>query len=145
MVGNLNKFKIPESWSCALTMSYWHHVTHDIVLCIILSTSDVRHVTMRLVNCLLFWTSTFQHHLFCSFLDGASADYDDLQLHCGVYGFNKEKVLKRLWALKKEIQPFLQEHRLNIFGISCLPQADDDSPQTCLLILYRQQKSLGFE
>lgn len=74
------------------------------------NTSDVMHAIMKLVNCLL-WTSAFQHHLLCSFLDGVSADYDDLQLHCDVYGLNKEKVLKRLWALKKEIQPFLQEHR----------------------------------
>lgn len=66
---------------------------------------------MKLVNCLMLWTSSFQYHLLCSFLDRVSADYDDLQLHYDVYGLNKEKYLKRLWALKKEIQPFLQEHR----------------------------------
>lgn len=75
------------------------------------NTSDAMHTITKLVNCLLLRTSTFQHHLLGSFLDGVAADYDDLQFHCDVYGLNKEKVLKRLWALKKEIQPFLQEHR----------------------------------
>lgn len=104
-------FKIPESWSCGLTKSYWDHDIHYVVLCIIFEDLRCHACYHELVNCLLLWTSTFQHRLLCSLLDGVSADYDDLQLHCDVYGLNKEKVLKRLWALKKEIQPFLQEHR----------------------------------
>lgn len=84
---------------------------HYIVLCIIFEYLRCLACYHEVSQLPIVVNITFHSHLLCSFLDGVSADYDDLQLHCGVYGLNKEKVLKRLWALKKEIQPFLQEHR----------------------------------
>lgn len=83
-------------------------------------SSAAGNTIVKLVNSRMAAIGSWCHLLGGAF-DGFSPLCDDLQPHGDVYGPNKGKVLKRLWALKKEIQPLLWEdgaNRRSIFGIS---------------------------
>ena len=53
-------------------------------------------------------TSVLQHRLLRSFFAEIDASYDDLLLNNDVRWLSKGRVLKRFWAVKKELHTFLK-------------------------------------
>ncbi|XP_019748101.1 general transcription factor II-I repeat domain-containing protein 2-like [Hippocampus comes] len=65
---------------------------------------------MKLIN-FLRATSALQHRLLRTFLTEVDAAYDDLLLHNNIRWLSKGKVLERFWAVRKELEMFLSQHK----------------------------------
>ncbi|XP_068204564.1 protein FAM200A-like [Palaemon carinicauda] len=91
-------------------MISYHCIIHQSVLCASLGDEygEVMETIMKLVN-FLRSTSALQHRLLRTFLTEVNASYDDLLVHNNVRWLSKGKVLERFWAIRKELQTFLED------------------------------------
>ncbi|XP_068205777.1 protein FAM200B-like [Palaemon carinicauda] len=91
-------------------MISYHCIIHQSVLCASLGDEygEVMKTIMKLVN-FLRSTSALQHRLLQTFLTKVNASYDDLLVHNNVRWLSKGKVLERFWAIRKELQTFLED------------------------------------
>ncbi|XP_068228008.1 protein FAM200B-like [Palaemon carinicauda] len=87
-----------------------HCIIHQSVLCASLGDEygEVMDTIMMLVN-FLRSTSALQHRLLRTFFTEANVSYDDLFVHNNVRWLSKGKVLERFWAIRKELQTFLED------------------------------------
>lgn len=90
-------------------MITYHCIIHQSVLCASLGDEyrEVMETIMKLVN-FLRSTSALQHRLLRTFLTEVNASHDDLLVHNNVRWLSKGRVLERFWAIRKELQTFLE-------------------------------------